>query len=141
MTIRRWPRNRPAIVGAMSALRCRSTDNNPAWYQLQWMLPFMSVTLRSLARHSLHRSNSLRRSWLTRRTIVRATLCDDNTLNRRSANYTGQTGTLIDTHMIIIIARLAPEVSIIVKRCAAMFYAPFKHNNNSFVQARNLRYV
>src|SRR5579875_3978481 len=141
MTMRHWPRNQPAIVEAMSALRCRSTDNNPAWYQLQWMLPFMSVTPRSLARHSLHRSNPLRRSWLTRWTIVRATLCDDNTLNRRSASHTGQTSTLIDAHMIIIIARLAPEVPIIVKRCAAMLYAPFKHSNNSFVQARNLRRV
>src|SRR5690348_6323999 len=71
-------------------------------------------------------------------TEVCATLSYNNTLYGGSTAYTRFARLMIDMYMVIVVASLPPEITIVVKRCTTMLNTKSQYSDNSMVKRLDL---
>src|SRR5579885_343882 len=85
-------------------------------------------------RSSARRRSLLRSEPLAAGAIMGAALRQNDTLDDSSAAQAWLAFALVHPYMVVVIARLAPEVTIIVERCTAMLYAQGERLHNGVMQ-------
>ncbi len=85
-----------------------------------YLPPSMFPSTLMARQYNVRQPSSLPGKLLATGTEVRAALSDDDTLNCRAATHTGFAFLMVDLDMIVVVARLAPEVAVIIERCSAM---------------------
>jgi hypothetical protein len=64
---------------------------------------------------------------------MRTSLSDDNTFYQRAATHARLAFLAVNTHMIVVLACLTPQVPIIVKGCPSMLDTQGEYSDNSFM--------